>query len=149
MDLENAVKYWVSESGYRKIQSELSRRSHKGVSKYALENYIEHTNKETEKAREAADILQSEMKPSSMVKQFYRGMPSKITNTHIREGFFSVTSDRKKAESYGEVYTVLVDKDVPRLNIHTEGGETLVAPGMVYRFRPTNIKNGHSLSARF
>ena len=141
MKLEDALRFWISESGYRKIQNLLSQKMHKGVSKYALSNLINlDKEKDTEETEDAIETILAAMEPENMDKEYFRGSPSKIKNTHIREGFFSVTKDRKKAEAYGDVYRVLVDRKVPRLSFSAEGDETLIAPGMKYVFEGNTVK---------
>lgn len=135
MKLEDAIKYWVTESGYRQIQTLLSKNIH-GKSKYAMTNLLESPNNITEikKAREAIKTLRSAMEPGTKQETFWRGSPSEITESHKREGFFAVTRDKKKAEAYGDVFQIMVDKNVPRISFSAEGDETLIMNGMIYTY---------------
>jgi len=135
MELEDAIKYWVTESGYRQIQTLLSKNIH-GKSKYAMTNLLESPNNitETKTARKAIKTLRSAMEPGTKQEIFWRGSPSKITEPHRREGFFAVTRDKKKAEAYGDVFQIVVDKNVPRISFSAEGDETLIMNGMIYTY---------------
>lgn len=141
MDLKDAIDFWVTESGYRRIQNALSKKAHAGASKYALANAINASNTAADvEVPEAIETLRAAMKPSSKVETYYRGSPSGVTNTHRREGFFAVTRNPGKAAEYGTLYTVVVDADVPRLAFEAEGGEVLLADGMIYEYSPAEKK---------
>ncbi len=134
MKLEKAIKFWVSENGYRQIQTLFSIRKH-GKSKYALTNLLEQNSlSDLSEAADAIETLQDAMKVGQKEEMYYRGEPSFVQTPHIREGFLSLTKDPQKAASYGNVYTVLLEKDVPRLSFQSEGDETLVKDGMMYRY---------------
>lgn len=133
MNLSDAIDFWVTESGYRRIQNYLSRNAHAGTSKYALANAINTAATATNTAT-AIETLRAAMTPATKSETYYRGSPSGITNTHRREGFFSVAKTKEKAAAYGTPYTVKVDADVPRLSFAAEGGEVLLADGMVYEY---------------
>jgi hypothetical protein len=136
MNLKDAIDFWVTESGYRRIQNALSRRAHAGTSKYALASAINTTNTtaNTINTNSAIEALTAAMETASAPATYYRGSPSGITETHRREGFFAVAPTAAKATSYGTLYTVRVDADVPRLRFAAEGGEVLLAPGMIYEY---------------
>jgi hypothetical protein len=134
MLLKEAITYWVTESGYRQVQSYLSRQAHAGITKYALANAINTTETNDSYLADVVETLRSAMEPSDKEKIYYRGDPSEIKTTYIREGFFAVSLTPDKAESYGKVYKVYVDADVPRLQFEAEGGEVLLANGMVYEY---------------
>lgn len=147
MKLEDAIAFWVTENGYRLIQTVFSQRAH-GKSKYAQKNLLEEGHDLSE-AEDAIEALKSAMEPSNREEVYFRGSPSQITNTHRREGFFAVAHTREKAGTYGDVYTVRVHKDVPRLRFGAEGGEVLLSDGMVYTYegktihvRPPSSANG-------
>lgn len=133
MNLKDAIDFWVTESGYRRIQNALSRRAHAGESKYALASAI-NTNTNITNTNSAIETLTAAMETAATPATYYRGSPSGITETHRREGFFAVAPTAAKATSYGTLYTVHVDADVPRLRFAAEGGEVLLAPGMIYEY---------------
>jgi len=137
MKLEDAISFWVSESGYRQIQNYLSKKAH-GTSKYALVDLIE-SNANSDMLEDAIETLRAAMEPSIRTETYYRGCPLQIKERHIREGFFSVTRDLKKAEAYGVLYKVLVDAAVPRLQFAAEGGEVLLHDGMLYTYTGNTI----------
>ena len=151
MNLSDAIDFWVTESGYRRIQNYLSRQAHAGASKYALANAVNTTTSTAPNVSDAIETLRDAMKPAAKTEIYYRGSPSGITNTHRREGFFSVAKTKEKAAAYGTPYTVRVDADVPRLSFAAEGGEVLLADGLVYEYpspgvihvrRPTSAVDG-------
>ena len=139
MNLSDAIDFWVTESGYRRIQNYLSRQAHAGTSKYALANAINIPNSTATNASTAIEMLRSAMKPATKTETYFRGSPSGITNTHRREGFFSVAKTKEKATAYGTPFTVHVDPDVPRLIFAAEGGEVLLADGMVYEYPTSGV----------
>jgi hypothetical protein len=149
MKLEEALTFWVSESGYRQIQTVFSKKVHSGKSKYAQMNLLDpETLTNLSKAEDAIHTIRNAMIPGTKTEIYYRGSPSMITQSHIREGFFSVTRDKEKAAEYGPVYEVVVDKQVPRISFSAEGGETLLGNGMVYEYKGSRIyvsmpKNGN------
>lgn len=132
MKLTDAIDFWVTESGYRQVQNYLSRRAHSGSTKYALANNTAAAN--NRHIGNVVETLRSAMEPAKKQEVYYRGSPSGITNTHRREGFFAVAYSPEKAESYGKVFRVYVDADVPRIQFGAEGGEVLLADGMVYEY---------------
>ena len=134
MNLSDAIDFWVTESGYRRMQNYLSRQAHAGASKYALANAINTGNTDSANIPAAIVSIRAAMTPATKTETYYRGSPSGITNTHRREGFFSVAKTKEKAVAYGTPYTVQVDPDVPRLTFAAEGGEVLLADGMVYEY---------------
>lgn len=133
MKLKDAIDFWVTESGYRRIQDALSRKAHGGETKYALAEAINAPTTNTN-IEDVISTLLSAMEPASAPATYYRGSPSGIKETHRREGFFAVARTPEKAASYGSVYTVHVDPDVPRLSFSAEGGEILLGPGMIYEY---------------
>lgn len=137
MKLEDAIAFWVTENGYRLIQTAFSKRAH-GNTKYAQSNLLE-AGHDLSEAEDAIETLKEEMKPGTKTEVYYRGSPSKIVKTHRREGFFAVAKDPAKAATYGDLYTVRVHKDVPRLSFAAEGGETLLSDGMVYSYEGKTI----------
>lgn len=137
MKLADAIAFWVTESGYRQIQDMLSKHTH-GTTKYALSNLLE-PDSNTRMVNDAIDTLRSAMETASRTETYYRGSTSSITNTHRREGFFSVAYSPDKASTYGTVYTVRVQPDVPRLKMTAEGGEVLLHDGMVYTYSGQTI----------
>lgn len=132
MKLEDAVDFWASESGFRQIQDYLSRKLH-GVSKYAQANYLWNIYN-TRRVEDAIETLRDAMEPAEDTEVYYRGSPSRITNTHKREGFFSLAYTPEKAATYGKVYKVYVKPEVPRLKVAVEGGEVLLHDGMQYKY---------------
>lgn len=132
MKLEEAVDLWASESGFRQIQDYLSRKVHT-VSKYAQANYL-WNNYNTWHIKDAVETLRDAMEPAKATEIYYRGSPSRITNTHRREGFFSLAYTPEKAATYGKVYKVFVKPEVPRLKVAVEGGEVLLHDGMQYTY---------------
>lgn len=136
MNLSDAIAFWVTENGYRQIQTVFSRRIHKGVNTYLQTNLLEsNTLANLIHAEEAIDTLREAMEPGTKRDIFYRGDSGKIRQTHLREGFFSVTRDQEKAAEYGKVIKVILEKEVPRLEFQAEGGEILVKDGMKYTIR--------------
>jgi hypothetical protein len=133
MNLDDAIRFWTTETGYRKIQSLFSKRIHSGKSKYALNDMIENENNMSD-ATNAINIIRNNMIPANKNKTYYRGSPSRIDNNHLREGFFAVTTSKKKATSYGDVYKVIINKNVPRISFSAEGDETLILDGMLYKY---------------
>lgn len=133
MKLEDAIDFWVSETGFRQIQAYFSKRIHRGEIKYAQNNLLESTNDLT-MAENAIETLKDAMRPGKGTDVYWRGDIEPMHTNHVREGFFAVTRDQKKAETYGTVYKVYVSKDVPRISFLKEGDETLLADGMVYEF---------------
>jgi hypothetical protein len=138
MKLEDAIAFWVTENGYRLIQTLFSKRAH-GNTKYAQSNLLE-AGHDLSEAEDVIETLKEAMEPGTKEEVYYRGSPSKITKTHRREGFFAVTKDPAKAATYGDLYTVRVHKDVPRLSFAAEGGETLLSDGMVYTYEGKTIR---------
>lgn len=141
MKLENAIRFWVDDSGYRQIQAEFSKRQHAGNIKYAASNLISN-DYNIGRVNDAIETIRDAMVPSDKIEIYYRGDMLKLRKPHIREGFFAVTRDPKKAECYGEckenIYKVIVSKDVPRISFLAEGDETLLADGMVYEYSADN-----------
>lgn len=138
MKIEDAIAFWKTETGYRRIQDSLSRSIH-GKSKYAQTNLID-TIYNISYVKDAIETLRAAMKPALHIENYFRGSPSNITETHRREGFFSVTRDPKKAAAYGTVYSVSVNPDVPRLQIEaSRGNEVLLCDGMIYTYSRKNI----------
>jgi hypothetical protein len=150
MKLKEALDFWISENGFRQIQSLFSKRIHSGEVKYAQSNFLESiTNLEL--AEDAIATIKDYMQPGKYTETYWRGDSEPIEINHIREGFFPVTRDIKKAETYGKLYKVIVDKNVPRISFMAEGDETLLADGMVYTYdgntvyvRPPTMEN-HNL----
>jgi hypothetical protein len=83
---------------------------------------------------DAIETMRDAMEPAPKREIYYRGITSDIRNTHRREGFFSVTKDPKKAQTYGTVFKIVVDPDVPRIEFGAEGGEILLSDGLTYRY---------------
>jgi hypothetical protein len=90
-------------------------------------------------AREAIRAIQNAMNTATKSETMYRGDDEQIHESHIREGFFSVTHDKEKAAEYGKVYKVILEKDVPRLSFQAEGDETLIMNGMKYTVKDDTI----------
>jgi hypothetical protein len=135
MKLEEAIDFWVTENGHRQIQTLFSIRTHAGTSKYALTHFLERESlSDLSEASDAIETLQDAMEVDQKDEMYYHGSPSLIQTSHIREGFLSLTKDLEKAASYGVVYKVILDKNVPRLSFQREGGETLVKDGMMYQY---------------
>ncbi len=140
MNLTDAFSYWVTENGYRIIQTLFSRKIHDGKNKYAQTNLLEPNSlKQLKEAENAIKVLQESMRPGEKREVYYRGDNEFIPQTHIREGFFPVTKDAEKAAEYGPVYKVVLDKHVPRIYNDAEGGETLLMNGMKYSFDNNTI----------
>lgn len=137
MRLKEAIEFWVSESGFRQIQDFLSKQVH-GNSKYAAANLL-WNNYNIGYIQDAIETLREAMEPAEKMETYYRGSPSQITNTHRREGFFSLAHTPEKAATYGTVYTVRVKPGVPRLKIPFEGGEVLLHDGMMYDYKDRTI----------
>lgn len=140
MKLSDAIAFWVTENGYRQIQTVFSRRIHKGYNTYAQTHMLElNSRKDMGMVEEAIEVLQEAMEPGTKRETYYRGDIDIIRQQHLREGFFSVTRDPEKAAAYGDVFHVVLEKEVPRLRIESEGGEILVKDGMKYSFRDNTM----------
>ncbi len=132
MKLEDAIQFWVDENGFRQIQAEFSKRQHGNI-RYAQSNLISNKINQ-DKVVDAIETIKDSMISAEKPEIYYRGISLNIKEPHIREGFFSVTRDPKKAETYGNVYKVIVSKEVPRISFLAEGDETLLSDGMVYEY---------------
>lgn len=130
MKLRDAIDFWGEESGQRQIQQQLSEQTH-GTSKQRLSEMLNAAQKNNRaKVEDAIQTLLDAMETAPSERIYQRGSEARIRKPHIREGFLSLTTDPKKAQTQGETVKVRVPANIRRLSFEKEGNETLLEPGL-------------------
>lgn len=137
--LDIARHIWITDEGYRKINSLLLGPKYKYFRKdYAT---IEFEGEEYP-TTSVVNVIRQNMKCGAREITYYRGESGNISQeSFVRKSFTSLTRDKEQAESFMDddccVYTVVLDPEVKRIPIGVED-EILVENDVYWKYLGNN-----------
>lgn len=120
--IDHALRIWVSEDGYRKINSFLN--------KSKEYTYFIADNKEIEfegkiyKTDYIINLIKTHMHTDTKEQIYYRGASNKSKSSYIKDTFMSVCTDKEQANAFVDdkccLFKIIVEPDIKRIKIPSE-----------------------------
>jgi hypothetical protein len=147
MKLEDALRIWRSDKGYRKINSFLVG-TDKDYPYHPKNNQTMKLDGVRHDIEDAIATLKRHMKPSPTEITYYRGGSSNSKKSFIKKSFISVSTSKEQAESFvdqpvgGVLYKIIVDPNVKRIDVGIED-EVLLEDNLFWEY--LGMQNGEGI----
>lgn len=124
LDIDTAIRIWITDEGYRKINSYLSgSKSRRDYIYHQTDNENINFENNDYKTIDIINTIKNNMKESNKVETYYRGGSENSKKSYIKKSFISVTTDEEQAKSFVDeccLYKITVEPSVKRYNTGVE-----------------------------
>jgi hypothetical protein len=138
LTIDIAIRIWISDEGYRKINSYLSQsKSRSDYIYHQTDNININYEGKNYKTIDVINTIKSHMKESNVEEIYYRGGSENSKKSFVKKTFISVTTDIEQAESFVDgdccLFKILVDPSVKRYNTGVEN-EVLLENNLYWNY---------------
>jgi len=135
LDIQKALKIWITDEGYRKINSYLSNNTeYRYHSKQDKNIDFEDEIYSTE---EVVRVIKDHMRPAREEETYYRGGSTNSKKSFYKSTFISVSTDKEQAESFIDgdccLFRITVDPNVKRIRVGVEN-EVLLENNLFWEY---------------
>jgi hypothetical protein len=138
LNVETAIRIWITDEGYRKINSYLSgSTSRTDYIYHQPDNLIINYEGITYKTIDVINIIKENMKESNKEEIYYRGGSAHSKKSFVKKTFISVTTDIEQAETFIDgdccLFKIIVDPHVKRYKTGVEN-EVLLENNLYWNY---------------
>ena len=138
LDIDKAIRIWISDEGYRKINSFLiGASSNTDYIYYRKDNETINYEDNTYKTIDVINTIKENMRTSSETKTYYRGGSPNSKKSFIKKSFISLSTNEEQAKQFVDgdccLFKVTVEPSVKRYNTGVEY-EVLIEDGIYWEY---------------